>query len=196
MLDSESAGFELKSDEELVEMYRNGIQDAFGELSVRYIFVIRSASAGLYNMGVETDDLYQEGLVALHSAVKSYDDGGGASFRTYAAVCIKNRLMSAVRSANNKRNFINNTAVSIYDEPMELSAPFSEPEGLVVAEEGMKDILRTARDRLSELEFRVMELYIDGNSYEEISKLIGVSVKVCDNAMQRVRRKLKSLREQ
>ena len=193
MLDSESAGFELKSDEELVEMYRNGIQDAFGELSVRYIFVIRSASAGLYNMGVETDDLYQEGLVALHSAVKSYSDDGRASFRTYAGVCIRNRLLSAVRAANNNKNFINNVTVSIYDEPVEIPAPMTEPERIVVADEELNDVIRTAKRKLSELEFNVLSLYIDGNSYEDIAKLLGLSVKVCDNAMQRVRRKLKDL---
>ncbi len=195
MQNSETAGFELMSDEELVRCYNGGVQDAFGELSVRYIFVIRSEAGKFYNMGIETDDLYQEGLVALHSAVKSYSDDGRASFRTYAGVCIRNRLLSAVRAANNNKNFINNVTVSIYDEPVEIPAPMTEPERIVVADEELNDVIRTAKRKLSELEFNVLSLYIDGNSYEDIAKLLGLSVKVCDNAMQRVRRKLKDLRK-
>ena len=96
-----SEKYELMSDEELVGLYQSGVPDAFGELSVRYIVVIRNRSSDLYHMGIEAEDLFQEGLIALHTAVSSYCVGKGASFRTYATVCIRNRLVSAVRAANN-----------------------------------------------------------------------------------------------
>ena len=186
--------YELLSDEELVELYNSGVQDAFGELSVRYIVVIRNRSADLYDMGVEAEDLFQEGLIALHSAVKSYDmREGGASFRTYASVCIRNRLISAVRTVNNNRNRINNIAVSLDSQHDERSDPQTEPESVLMADEGMRELMELAHKNLSDREMQVFVLYIDGKTYDEISAKLGISVKSCDNAMQRVRRKMKGL---
>lgn len=188
-----SESFELFSDEELVAMYNEGVQDAFGELSVRYIVVIRNRSADLYHMGVEAEDLFQEGLIALHNAVRRFRSGNGATFRTYATVCIRNHLISVVRSANNSRNRINNTAISLdtqLTEPPVISGPESE---LMVGEE-LQEVMNQAEKHLSVLEQKVLRLYIDGNSYEEIGKILGISVKSCDNAMQRVRKKMKELK--
>lgn len=185
--------YELMSDEELVELYNGGVQDAFGELSVRYIFVIRNRSADLYNMGIEAEDLFQEGLIALHTAVKTYSESGGASFRTYATACIRNRLVSAIRAANNLRNKINNIAVSLDDQLDEPSAPQTEPENALMADEGIRELMELAQNNLSAMEMQVLAHYIEGDSYEEIAGKLGITVKSCDNAMQRVRRKLKGL---
>ncbi len=188
-----SESFELLSDEELVGLYNDGVQDAFGELSVRYIFVIRNKSADLYHMGVEAEDLFQEGLIALHTAVKNYRNDGGAAFRTYAAVCIRNHLVSVVRLANNSHNKINNNAISL-DTQLSEHAVVSDPENELAAEEKLQEVIDRAEKYLSVMERKVLELYIDGNTYEEISSALGISVKSCDNAMQRVRRKLKQLK--
>ena len=97
--------YEALSDEELVRLFKEGVQDVFGELAVRYILVIRNKSGGLYNMGIEAEDLFQEGLIALHTAVMTYRNGDGASFYTYASKCIRNRLVSAVRTVNSNSGF-------------------------------------------------------------------------------------------
>ncbi len=188
--------YEQLCDEELVELYNCGVQDAFGELSVRYILVIRNRSAGLYNMGVEAEDLFQEGLIALHTAARTYRDGEGVSFSAYASRCIRNRLISAVRKVNSDKNRINNNTVSLDYRDDGQCDPQSEPERLLMADEGIKELMELAHDNLSDMEMRVLALYIDGKSYEEISGKLGIPIKSCDNAMQRVRRKLKGLYRQ
>ena len=189
-----SEKYELMSDEELVGLYQSGVPDAFGELSVRYIVVIRNRSSDLYHMGIEAEDLFQEGLIALHTAVSSYCEGKGASFRTYATVCIRNRLVSAVRAANNSKNRINNIGVSLEEQLDQPSDALTEPENALMAGEEVKEIMELARSRLSVMEREVLALFIDGNTYEQIAGKLGITVKACDNAMQRVRRKLKEYR--
>lgn len=186
-----SEKYELMSDEELVRLFQSGIPDAFGELSVRYIVVIRNRSSDLYWMGIEAEDLFQEGLIALHTAVNTFSEEKGASFRTYATVCIRNRLVSAVRAANNSKNRINNTAISLEEQLDQPSDALTEPENALLAGEEVKEIMELAQNRLSRMEKQVLALFIDGNTYEEIAGKLGISVKACDNAMQRVRKKLK-----
>ncbi len=181
------------SDEELVALYKQGVQDAFGELSVRYIVVIRNRSVGLYNMGVEAEDLFQEGLIALHTAVTTYREDDGASFCTYASKCIRNRLISAVRKVNNNKNRINNIAVSLDCQNDNQCDPMTDPERVLMADEEVRELMELAHDNLSDMEMRVLALYIDGKSYDEISVKLGIPVKSCDNAMQRVRKKLREL---
>ena len=190
------SNYEHLSDEELVVLYNRGIQDAFGELSVRYIVVIRNRSAALYNMGVEAEDLFQEGLIALHTAAKTYNREDKASFSTYASRCIRNRLISAVRKVNNNKNRINNIAVSLDCRNDDRSDPQTEPEKVLMADEGIRELMEYAHDNLSDMELKVLALYIDGRTYDEISGILDIPVKSCDNAMQRVRRKLRELYRQ
>ena len=182
------------SDEELVLLCREGIQDAFAALSVRYIYVIKGKAADFKGMAVEDEDLFQEGLIGLDNAVKSFDSHGSASFRTYAGVCIRNRIISAVRKANSSSNAIHNSAPPLSEQTDAPSAPFTEPENAVVAVEKTGEIFKVIRETLSELERNVLSLYLDGKSYEEIAGELNISKKTCDNAMQRVRRKLKFLK--
>lgn len=178
------------SDNELISLYKNGDQFAFQQLAVRYIFIIRNKSSDLYNMGIESEDLFQEGLLGLHNAVRSFDENGGASFRTYAGICIHNRLVSAVRSANTNKNKINNAAVSLDDKTELHSLPVTDPEDAFITRESFRGFVSYLKDNLSETELSVLSLYLDGNSYDEIAERLGVTKKVCDNAMQRVRKKL------
>lgn len=189
-----SEKYKLITDEELVILYRNGVQDAFTALAVRYVYVIRRLASGFGNMSVEFDDLLQEGNIGLVNAVNTYKNGGTASFRTYAGVCIRNRMISVVRKANSSLNSINNEALPLSEQTEVLSAPDTEPESFVDSVERTKEIFRVIRENLSELERNVLSLYIDGKRYEEIAADLGITVKVCNNAMQRVRKKLRFLR--
>lgn len=189
-----SEKYKLITDEELVILYRNGVQDAFTALAVRYVYVIRRLASGFSNMSVEFDDLLQEGNIGLVNAVNTYKNGGTASFRTYAGVCIRNRMISVVRKANSSLNSINNEALPLSEQTEVLSAPDTEPESFVDSVERTKEIFRVIRENLSELERNVLSLYIDGKRYEEIAADLGITVKVCNNAMQRVRKKLRFLR--
>ena len=189
-----SEKYKLITDEELVILYRNGVQDAFTAIAVRYVYVIRRLASGFGNMSVEFDDLLQEGNIGLVNAVNTYKNGGTASFRTYAGVCIRNRMISVVRKANSSLNSINNEALPLSEQTEVLSAPDTEPESFVDSVERTKEIFRVIRENLSELERNVLSLYIDGKRYEEIAADLGITVKVCNNAMQRVRKKLRFLR--
>lgn len=189
-----SEKYKLITDEELVILYRNGVQDAFTAIAVRYVYVIRRLASGFSNMSVEFDDLLQEGNIGLVNAVNTYKNGGTASFRTYARVCIRNRMISVVRKANSSLNSINNEALPLSEQTEVLSAPDTEPESFVDSVERTKEIFRVIRENLSELERNVLSLYIDGKRYEEIAADLGITVKVCNNAMQRVRKKLRFLR--
>ena len=185
---------EVLSDEQLVKLCNKGVQEAFSALSVRYIFVIRNKSAELYHQGIEKDDLFQEGLIGLHNAVRTYDPDSTASFRTYAGVCIRNRLISAVRAANSNKNKINSCAVPLSDQTEEPASAVSEPENVVVAKENVKELWIQIEKRLSDTEKSVLSGYLDGKSYDSMAKELGITKKSCDNAMQRVRKKLKILK--
>ncbi len=189
-----SEKYKLITDDELVILYMNGVQDAFTALSVRYIYVIKKLASGFKGMSVEYEDLIQEGLIGLSDAVGSYSKDKGASFRTYSAKCIRNRMISAIRKANSSANSINNEVVSLSEQWDVMSAPLTEPELAVDSVERTKEIYRVVRENLSELERNVLSLYIDGKRYEEIAGDLGITVKTCDNAMQRVRKKLRHLK--
>ncbi len=188
---SDSCEFVSMPDEELVNCYRQGMQDAFAELSVRYLFVIRSRCRDLYGHGLEYDDLFQEGLLGLHSAVCSYQPEKGALFRTYAGVCIRHRLVSAVRRASSDRCL--QDTVSLEEGAQDVPDPETEPESLLIAKEEAAELRRVVDRSLSKGEKQVLRLYLKGYSYDRIACELQVSRKYCDNAMQRVRRKLRTM---
>ncbi len=179
------------SDEKLVCLCREGVQDAFAALSVRFIFVLKNKSEELKGNGVEPEDLFQEGLIGLNDAVVSFDENGGAAFRTYAGVCIRNRMISAVRKANSSGNLITNSALPLSEQTDAPSAYYTEPEKAFAAREKLRDVMYFIENYLTELEKSVLSLYLEDNSYDDISEQLGISRKACDNAMQRVRRKLR-----
>lgn len=192
MFDKQTFGnFNSLSDNELVELAKNSDEGAFRELVVRYLYLIRSVAANYKDSNLEPDDLIQEGLLGLLSAVKSYDEMKGSAFKSYANVCVKNKIVSAVRTALSDKNKILNDSVLLDDES-ELSADhFSEPEALIISQETSERLQTAIEQNLTELEKKVLSLYLLGYSYAEISSGFGIKEKACDNAMQRVRKKLK-----
>lgn len=192
MFDNQAFGnFSNFSDDELVHLAKISDEDAFRELVLRYLYLIRSVALNYKSSSLEPDDLIQEGLLGLLSAVKTFDDSKG-TFKSYAGVCVKNKILSAVRSALSDKNKILNDSV-LFDDEAELSANyFSEPETVVLSKESAERLKSAIKENLTELEQNVLSLYILGYSYLEISKRLEIDEKACDNAMQRVRRKLRT----
>ncbi len=182
--------FEGLSDTQLLRLYKNGNQTAFQQLAIRYIFIIRAKAYNLYNKGVESEDLFQEGLLALHYAACSFDENGDVPFSTYAGVCVRNRLISAVRTANTNKNRINNISVYL-DDTESNSYSLNDPENILIIREDLEKLTDYIKTNLSKTELRVLSLYLDGSSYNKIASVLGITKKSCDNAMQRVRKKLK-----
>lgn len=181
------------SDVQLAELYNGGNANAFTVLSDRYFKLIRSITSRYNISGLEPDDLTQEGLLGLLSAVKSYKTDKGASFNTYAAVCINRRIVTLLkRSGNSKKKALNNY-VSLDDDEVVRSMTEGgvNPEEMFIDRENLSDLEKSISIWLSEKEKRVLELYIAGESYGGIGAALGLSKKSVDNALQRIKRKLR-----
>ncbi len=174
----------------LAQEIRKGNQAAFEEMTARYRGLISLVASRYSAAGFDHSDFMQEGLMALLSACKSYNvKESKASFRTYASVCISNRFLSVIRSAATKGAIPFDRIVPIED--MEISdSNRTNPETLVIEQESSKHLAQLIRDKLSELEMKVLRLYLGGKSYTEIAKKLSVSTKSVDNALQRIRKKL------
>lgn len=179
----EIEGFVDLSDGELISLFKQGDQRAFHQLAFRYIFVIKKRAYDLQNSGMDADDLIQEGFLGLYNAVNTYHENGGAAFRTYAGICIRNKMISAVRTSGKE---IRAEELS-EDIPVK---PESEPENAFIVKEDFAELMKRIETSLSKSEKRVLSLYLDGKSYDEIAAELNKNRKFCDNAMQRVRKKL------
>lgn len=178
---------ERLSDEELVLKARND-KTAVSELIARYMCTVEVLAKKL--SPVFCDDLMQEGLMGLMKAIRSFSGDRGVSFSSYAAVCMKNRMLNSLR-----KNNISQTA-EISDEELEEYAVSTQdgiPENIVIEKERMSELYKKISSALSEQEWQVFQLFLTDMSYNQIALNSGLSVKAVNNAMQRVRRKLKSL---
>lgn len=178
------------TDSLLSEEVLSGNEAAFEEMTVRYQGLISHIASRYSAAGFDHSDFMQEGLMALLSACKTYkSEDGKASFRTYAGVCISNRFLSVIRSAATKGTIPVDRIDSIED--MEISdSNRTNPEALIIEQESSSQLRKLIKDRLSELEMKVLRLYLSGKSYAEISGILSVSTKSVDNALQRIRKKL------
>ena len=173
-----------------------GAEEALAE---RYARVVRMCARPYFLIGGDSEDLIQEGMIGLLSAIREYDAEKGAAFKTYAQTCIQNRIKSAVRSAQRMKNAPLNDGVSLEDvlsdESQSLGTNYYErsPEEQVLARETEKEFISAYSRCLSKLEGEILRLYLDGLSYEEMAARSGRDVKAVDNAVQRIRRKLAKL---
>ena len=182
-------------DESLSDLARRGDRDAEEILVKRYNRLVRQLARPFYLAGGDSDDLIQEGMIGLICAVREYDGQRAASFRTFAEICIRNRLYSAVRAAARDKHTPLNQSV-----PLEM--PFFDgqsscfgamagenPEDLIIGREGVQDALSDVRKQLSDFEAKILGYYLDGLTIREMAKAVSRSPKSVDNAVQRIRRK-------
>lgn len=178
------------SDVQLCELIRGGNESAFEEISHRYLGLIASIAKPYSAVGFDHADFIQEGLLALLSACKNYKEGEKkASFRNFAAVCISNRFLSVIRSANVKSAIPRDAVVPIED--IDISDDNrNNPETLLLQQECTRNFQKLLQSILSPMELDVLKLYLSGLSYAHISKKLDISPKSVDNALQRIRRKI------
>jgi RNA polymerase sporulation-specific sigma factor len=183
------------TDVQLTGLVSTNDSNAFVELAARYLSLVKVKAAHFRNTMLETDDLCQEGLMGLLNAARTYNPAGGASFKTYAGVCIHNRMIMACRTAASRKNLPLNNFVSLNDDDaaMDMRDCSTNPETVLIDNEGLILIRQYLEQTLSPLEQRVLMLYLDGCCYSEIAAKIGITSKAADNALQRVRLKLKKL---
>ena len=183
------------SDEQLCALALSGEGEAEEELVKRYYSVVRSCARPLFLVGGDGEDLIQEGMLGLLQAIREYRADKEASFRTFAEVCIRSRLCSALRAASRDKHTPLNQSVSL-DHPFFDSNSYTfgalilaDPEMLIIDRDFVSRFLESTRKQLSEFEAKILGYYLDGLSVKEIAETMGRSPKSVDNAVQRVRRK-------
>ena len=167
-------------------------------LASRYMQLVRACARPLFLAGGDSEDLSQEGMFGLLSAIREYDPEQGASFRSFAEHCIRMRLYSAVKSASRMKHQPLNDSMpleQLSDDPSSQLSAAPElfrrsPEDLVLARESKEELKELFARCLSKMEKQVLDLFLDGLSYRDIAKALNKDEKSVDNAVQRIRRKL------
>jgi RNA polymerase sporulation-specific sigma factor len=185
-------------DKELQRLAAGGDRAAEEILAGRYLQLVRACSRPLFLAGGDSEDLCQEGMFGLLSAIREYDPSLGVSFRSFAEHCIKMRLYSAVKSASRLKHLPLNDSMpleQLSDDPSSQLSAAPElfrrsPEDLVLARESKEELKELCQRRLSRLEQQVLDLFLEGLSYRDIARKLRREEKSVDNAVQRIRRKL------
>ena len=193
-LDRNQEDFQHASDEELISLYHAWNNRGLVLLVTRYLEVIDRKLKGFPNLSGEYDDAKQEALISLVNAVKTYDQTKQTSFSTYAGHCIDNAIKNFAVKLSAKKLRPLKYAVSIEEADLSESLDYSKdnPERIYIDREQLKRLFQMIELDLSEFEKNVLFCYLDGKSYNQISATLGSSQKAVDNALQRVRKKLKT----
>lgn len=187
------------SDIELINCFKAGDEHAFSLLAERYFWLIRTITSKYKITGFDRDDLIQEGMLGLFSAVKAYDKNREASFKTFASLCISHRIIKLFERSDNIKGS-SNIFISLDDSSINAEKLIAEylpsgendtdPEELYICKENISSLKKRITDMLSKKEKQVFDLYITGESYGDIAKQLGITVKSVDNAIQRIRTKI------
>ena len=194
------------SDEELMMQLRDGDDGIIDFIMNKYKNLVRSKAKSMYILGADGDDLIQEGMIGLFKAVRDFDSGRDASFFTFADLCISRQIYTAVQASRRQKHIPLNTYISLYATARENSGQNEEdtalvdilalgsgqsPEEMVIDKENVEQLERTIEKELSSFEKQVLDLYLTGMSYTQIAKVLGRDEKSTDNALQRIKTKLR-----
>ena len=197
--------YEGCTDEELIHKLRDGDSYVMDYICEKYKPLVRKKAKSMFILGGDTEDLIQEGMLGLFKAVRDYDSGRDASFYTFADLCISRQLYTAVKASRRKKHLPLNTYVSLYgdvEEPEEgdrgLVASLADnrqrnPEEMVLDRERVDYLERMIEEELSDFEKQVLDLYLTGMSYSQIAKVLGREEKTTDNALQRLKNKIRKM---
>lgn len=183
---------EQMSDEALCTALQNGTSAAGDILAHRYRKLVRCCAHPYFLAGGDSEDLLQEGMFGLIKAMREFRADREASFQTFAEVCIRSRLCSVIRASRAGKHSPLNESVPLNAFLLDAQPQYSQldPEDLLIDREKAAALLNQVRSQLSELEVRVLDLYLDGCSCGEIAATVGKPYKSVDNAVQRIRRKI------
>ncbi len=192
----------MLSDEELVCKAKLGDEKAENEILERYKGLVVKIARSYFILGGEMEDIVQEGMIGLYKAIKGYDKKKNASFKTFATMCIKHQIQSAIKVANAKKNSPLSNSVSLQsfsensddDDFLPANLIFQvSPDEKIINKERYKNLLEEIRKMLSEKEMKVLRLYLKGYTYKEIGKILKMPYKSIDNSLSRIKTKLRSL---
>ena len=192
------------TDEELICRLRDGEEAIMDYILNKYKNLVRKYARNMYILGAEEQDLIQEGMIGLFRAIKDYDSGRDASFFTFADLCISRKMYTAIEASKREKHTPLNNYISFYASNdgdsidsktmfMDLlsAGEISNPENLLIDKENVEQIENLVEQELSSFEKQVFDLYITGMKYGQIAKVLGKDEKSTDNALQRIKNKLK-----
>lgn len=185
---------EYETDESLVERFRGGSREALDQLMVRYKDRVRRSARALYLIGGDTEDLIQEGMIGLFKAIRDYRGDKEASFYTFAQLCVDRQMYNAIQSSTRQKHQPLNSYISMNGEEWETqlgSKTEQSPETIIIAQENAVQMEEKIRKQLSTFENEVLTLYLDGNNYQQIGEKMNKSSKSIDNALQRIKGKVR-----
>ena len=188
------------SDIEIITLIRQGDDDAMEYLLKKYAGMVKKETRRFYLIGSDEEDLMQEGMIGLFKAIRDYDVRKQTDFALFSHVCIVRQLLTAVTASNRQKHTPLNSYVSLF-APLEdgdntitlqdtIGGAVPNPEDLFLGKERMEELWKQIDKQLSTLERNVLDLYLEGDSYEMIAEKLQKSIKAIDNAIQRIRAKL------
>ena len=184
----------------MIERLHAGEVSVIDFLMEKHKDLVRMHAKALYLPGADSEDLIQEGMIGLFKAIRDYDDSHDASFKTFARLCISRQMMTAVENSRRKKHAPLNSYVSLYaadddgDETiMESLSSLAEssPEDKIIDRERVQTLTNEILKVLSPLETKVFRLYLTGMNYAEIARVLECEEKSMDNALQRIKRKIR-----
>jgi len=192
---------EFKSDEDIVSEAKDGNSIALEFLINKYKNFVKAKARSYFLIGADREDIIQEGMIGLYKAIRDFRGDKLSSFRAFAELCITRQIITAIKTATRQKHIPLNSYVSlnkpIYDEDSDRTlldvlsgTKITDPEELMINREEYNDIEYKMGEILSDLEWKVLTLYLEGKSYQEIAEDLARHVKSIDNALQRVKRKL------
>jgi RNA polymerase sporulation-specific sigma factor len=198
--------YEEMTDEQIVQLAQAGEEPALVYLLNKYKNFVRSKARSYFLIGADHEDIVQEGMIGLFKAIRDYREDRLSSFRAFAELCITRQIITAIKTATRQKHIPLNSYVSlnkpIYDEESDRTlldviteGYLANPEDVLINREDMSLIEVRIAQSLSPLERQVLAKYLQGKSYQEISRDMKRQIKSIDNALQRVKRKLAKIME-
>lgn len=196
------------TDGELIDRLRRGEEPIMDYICDKYKNLVRSKAKSMFILGADNEDLIQEGMIGLFKAVRDFDSGRDASFYTFAELCISRQMYTAVQASKRQKHLPLNTYVSLdrdnrggedgERENLILSEQLADrrepsPEELFLDKERVAYLEKAIEDELSDFERQVLDLYMTGMSYAQIAKVLGRDEKATDNALQRLKAKIRKM---
>ena len=193
-----------ETDENLIGRLRDGESQIMDFIMDKYKDMVKAKAGTMYILGADRDDLIQEGMIGLFKAIRDYDFGRDASFKTFADLCISRQMYSAIQASSRKKHTPLNGYISLYAKPYgqeeDTNASLDQilestrdrdPEELIIDQENARIIEEFIETGLSEFEKQVLELHMTGMGYVEIAGILGKDEKSTDNALQRTKSKIR-----
>ena len=191
--------YEQFTDEELIERLRDGEQELEDYLMEKYKGMVLKKAHAMFIVGGEREDLIQEGMIGLFRALRDYQPGKSATFATFANLCVERQIYKAIEMSGRLKNKPLNSYISLSEEesPILDSLAFEQqdPEAIVIDRENVNVMQKKIRQHLSRFETRVLDSYLEGMTYTQIAEAMGKSPKSIDNALQRIRGKIREFLE-